>query len=296
MPAVSRWMCGLLLVGLCVAATALPRSAGQAAGLPEGTDPELLRNLLQELILGDFVEITPGKGKFPRSFSMGSANGPAAEQPVHVVKLDYNFHIAKGEVPQYLYAVVMGSNPSQWKGPRNSAEKFTFDEALEFCRRLTALLQAQKLIGADEVIRLPTEAEWEYCCRAGTMTAYSFGDLATKPGDAGTKASLLDEFGWHTGNAAGNDPPVGAKKPNPWGLYDMHGYLSEFVADAWHENYDGAPTDGSAWKNDDAGSQRVIRSGSWKDHHEMLKSTTRRAVPQDIKDDAIGFRCVRARR
>jgi formylglycine-generating enzyme required for sulfatase activity len=243
----------------------------------------------------EFVAITPGEKDIPAAFIMGTEEGPASEQPAHEVTMQHAFSIAKYEVPQNLYEVVMGQNPSKWKGPRNSAEMFSFRDAQEFCRKITGLLRGAKLLAADEEIRLPTEAEWEYCCRAGTTTAYSFGDSAVKAGDAGNKASVLDEYGWHTGNAAGNDPPVGAKNPNPWGLYDMHGYLWEFVSDAWHENYSGAPADGTSWTGDDK-SPRVLRGGSWKDRHEALRSAHRRPINPDAKDDAVGLRCVKAKR
>ena len=243
----------------------------------------------------EFVEITPGKGKFPTAFVMGTDNRTAAEKPAHKVTLTSGFLIAKYEVPQNLYEAVMGENPSRWKGPRNSVEMFSFDESQEFCGKITTLLRQAKLLKDDEAIRLPTEAEWEYCCRAGTTTAYSFGESAVKPEDRGAKASLLDEYGWHTGNAVGNDPEVGEKKPNLWGLYDMHGYLWEFVSDAWHDNYTGAPTDGRGWSSGDDKPQRTIRGGSWKDRHEALSSTFRRPLAADGKDDAVGLRCVKAR-
>jgi formylglycine-generating enzyme required for sulfatase activity len=289
----ARWMAFLCLVPL-IAAVLFPDASVLATAADEEV-PDTRGAFLREFVLSEFVEITPGKGKFPPSFSMGSAAGPPAEQPPHEVTIDHSFQIARGEVSQNLYAVVMGGNPSKWKGPRNAAEMFTFAEALEFCRRLTQLLRESRLLADDEEIRLPTEAEWEYCCRAGTKTAYSFGDGALQPGDTGNKASGLDSYAWYTGNAAGNDPPVGAKKPNPWGLYDMHGYLWEFVADPWHENYDGAPTTGQAWTTTQTQPRRVVRGGSWKDRYEQLTSTSRRAVAADLADDAIGFRCVRAR-
>lgn len=250
----------------------------------------LLQRFVEEL-----VEITPGKGKFPAEFRMGSTAQPA-EQPVHSVRLQQPFAIARYEVPQNLYEAVMGSNPSRWKGPRNSAEMMTWHEARTFCEKLTGLLRAAKLIAADEVIRLPSEAEWEYCCRAGTTTAYSFGAEARAAGDTGKQASLLDPHAWHTGNAAGNDPPVGALKPNPWGLYDMHGYLREFTADPWHADYAGAPADGSAWTaaEGEMPKEVVVRGGSWKDKYPELRSAARKPFGATDRDDAVGFRCVRA--
>lgn len=259
------------------------------------TKAELLKRFSDE-----FIEIAPGEKSrdgsisFPKSFRMGS-DQTGSEKPIHEVTLTKKFSIAKYEVPQNLWEAVTGGNPSKWKGPRNSVEMFSWREARDFCGKLTELLRAEKLLGDDEIIRLPTEAEWEYCCRAGTTTVYSFGDEATKEGDAGNKASVLDEFGWHTGNAAGNDPPVGAKKPNAWGLYDVHGYLWEFVEDSWHDSYDGAPADGRAW-SDATPKKVVVRSGSWKDHHSKLTSSARRSVSIDDRDDAIGLRCVKAKK
>ncbi|MBX3438411.1 MAG: formylglycine-generating enzyme family protein, partial [Planctomycetaceae bacterium] len=214
----------------------------------------------------------------------------------HRVTFAHRFAMASYEVPQNLYELVMEKNPSRWKGPRNSVEMMSWHDASAFCRRATVLLREAGLIAADEVIRLPTEAEWEYCCRAGTATAFSFGDQATAADDQGNKASLLDPYAWHTGNAAGNDPPVGALRPNPWGLYDMHGYLWEFTADDWHDSYQDAPSDGTAWivqkKQTEA---KVIRGGSWKDPHPRLRSAARQSIASGATDDAVGFRCVRAK-
>jgi formylglycine-generating enzyme required for sulfatase activity len=176
------------------------------------------------------------------------------------IKADPAYQMAKVEVPQNLWESVTGSNPSKWKGRRNSVEMLSYDDAQAFCRKATELLRAAKLIDADQVVRLPTEAEWEQAARAGTKTKYSFGD----------DDKDLADHGWYHGNAAGNDPPVGAKKPNPWGLYDMHGYLWEWCAG------------------------HVIRGGSWKDEAGACASASRKEVAADLKDDAVGLRCVLA--
>lgn len=253
-----------------------------------------LKKLL-ETFASEFVEIRPGEAGFPQSFVMGTDRGSYFEQPAHKVTFAYQFAMAKYEVPQNLYESVMGQNPSKWKGPRNSAEMFSFVDAESFCEKLTRLLHQAKLLEPGEEIRLPSEAEWEYCCRAGGNTQYGFGDAAVKDEDSGLKASLLDEYAWHTGNAAGNDPPVGAKKPNGWGLYDMHGYLWEFVTDVWHETYSGAPADGRGWLSDDPNARRVIRGGSWKDRYDVLRCASRRPIDTNAKDDAVGLRCVKAK-
>jgi len=253
---------------------------------------------LLETFNKEFIHITPGKGKFPESFSMGSETGEATERPMRKVTFKYDFWMAKYEVPQDLYEAVMGENPSRWKGPRNSVEMMDIQHTVEFCRRVTKKMRAAKLLKPDEEIRLPSEAEWEYCCRAGTKTAYSFGDIATGDGDVGKQASVLSAYAWHTGNAAGNDPPVGALKPNGWGLYDMHGYLWEFVSDSWSDDYTAAPTDGKSHAPQRAlgkDGQIVMRGGSWKDRYEQLRSTVRKKGKSGLKDDAVGFRCVKVR-
>lgn len=290
-----RFTTSSIMLSSFVAATMIAFSMlASSEDKPVKKAPMLTRSEMLKLFVEEFVQITPGEGNFPATFRMGS-DRIINEKPAHEVTLKHRFAIAKYEVPQNLWEAVMGSNPSKWKGPRNSVEMLSWKDAREFCTKISEMLRTEKLLGANEEIRLPSEAEWEYCCRAGTQTAYSFGDEATKEGDADKKASRLNEFGWHTGNAAGNDPPVGALKPNPWGLYDMHGYLWEFVEDSWHENYANAPADGQSWK-DAAANKVVVRSGSWKDHYSKLTSSARTAVSLDAKDDAIGLRCVRAKK
>jgi len=216
---------------------------------------------LLKIFKDEFVKITPGEGKFPKAVRLGPNQKTGPE-----VTLGEAFQIAKYEVPQNLWEAVMGRNPSMWKGQRNSVEMLSWDDAQQFCAQATVLMRAAKLIDPSEVVRLPSEAEWEYCARAGTTTTYSFGDDVT----------LLNDYGWHTGNAAGNDPPVGAKKPNPWGLYDMHGYLWEWTVAS------------------QAAGKAIVRGGSWKDRAEDLASSSRREVEASLRDDAVGLRCVLA--
>ena len=269
--------------------------AALLVALMVSADPTPDQIELLKLFREEFVEITPGQGKFPAEFGMGRENGgQASERPAHRVRIAKPFHVARYEVPQNLYEAVMGENPSKWKGPRNSVEMVSFDEAQEFCRKATELMRAAALIRAGEVVRLPSEAEWEYVARAGTETVYSFGD----------DVKDLDDYAWHTGNAAGNDPPVGAKQPNAWGLYDIHGYLFEWCLDTAHVDYRKAPADGSAWTEGGHADRRIIRGGSWKDAAELLTSSYRQGLnpdrggskevgePKDLRDDAVGFRCV----
>lgn len=247
-------------------------------------EPEERQRELLQTFRNEFILITPGEGVFPADFTMGDDAGPPPARPAHRVVLGDRILVARYEVPQNLWEAVMGSNPSRWKGPRNSVEMVSFDDAVEFCGRVTRRMRAARLIDEAEVVRLPSEAEWEYVARAGTTTRYSFGDTAED----------LDAYGWYTGNAAGNDPPVGAKKPNAWGLYDVHGYLWEWCAEAWHDDYRGAPADGSAWDEGGDARQRVLRGGSWKDPAELLASSFRRKAARELADDAVGLRCVLA--
>jgi formylglycine-generating enzyme required for sulfatase activity len=266
-----------LLVGGCLACASLLLPPGAASRQDAKADAILKR------FAGEFISITPGKGKYPASFVMGSVRGPKEERPAHKVTLRRPFALAKYEVTQELYQVIAGNNPSRWKGPRNSVEMVSWDEAGAFCRKVTRELRRLGLLGEGEVIRLPTEAQWEYVCRAGTTTAYSFGD------DAGE----LTKYAWFTGNARGNDPPVGVKKPNRWGFYDLHGYVWEWCADAWHPSYEGAPADGSAWDSEGA-KERVIRGGAWTEPADRCRSAFRGHAPPGTRTAAIGFRCVRA--
>lgn len=276
---------------------ALAMFLGCLPGRAQADDAQLLS--LLKTFVDEFVSITPGEGDFPERFEQGSAAGTGqdVERPAHTVRMKQPFAIAKYEVPQNLYEAVMGANPSRWKGPRNSVEMVSWHDAQRFCAKLTILLRDQNLISRLDSIELPTESQWEYCCRAGTTADYSFGAQAQLPTDKNPKASLLDPYGWHTGNAAGNDPPVGSLKPNPWGLYDMHGYLWEYVADDWHADYTDAPTDGAEWsiRPRPAEQQVVIRGGSWKDLYADCRSASRRAWPANRGAEHIGLRCVRIR-
>jgi formylglycine-generating enzyme required for sulfatase activity len=275
----------LLLSGISLTST----------GLEADDRPD--RAALLKTFAAEFVPITPGRGEFPTSFTMGRDDGPENERPAHEVTIGYEFAVAKYEVPQNLYEAVLGSNPSKWKGPRNSVEMMSHGHAVGFCTRATELMREAKLISDDEEIRLPTEAEWEYVARAGTTTVYSFGDEPRKQGDAGNEASLLDKYAWHTANAAGNDPPVGALAPNAWGLCDVHGYLWEFTADEWADDLSRSPRDGSAHatRDDPVKKTHVLRGGSWKDRYDRLTSTARRKHEPNTTDDAVGFRCVKAK-
>ena len=240
------------------------------------------------VFLEEFVEIRPGEEKFPATYSLGSQDGPETERPVIKITLTRPFRISRYEVWQDLYEAVQAENPSRWRGPRNSAEQMTWHQAREFCDQVTKQLREEGLIKKTERVRLPTEAEWEYCCRAGTSSPYSFGDNQPAAGEA---ILPLDRYAWHQGNAAGNDPAVGALEPNPWGLYDMHGYLAEYCEDDWVTYAQSAnrdPHQPVRIEQDNC----VIRGGSWRHPAEQLRSTHREPFSKRGRSDAVGFRCV----
>ncbi|MEQ9407038.1 MAG: formylglycine-generating enzyme family protein [Fuerstiella sp.] len=245
--------------------------------------------MLQRFV-SECVQISPGTDPFPVEFVMGAESPGDHQQPRRKAAITHRFRISRYETTQELYLAVMGENPSRWKGPRNSVENVSFQDATRFCERLTGLLRARKHIADHEVVRLPTSVEWEYCCRAGSTTAYCFGDDASGP--AGPTATL-DQYAWHTGNAAGNDPAVGVLKPNAWGLHDVHGYLWEYCSDPSADETSGTASDAS--EKDDR-IRRTIRGGSWRDQHTLLSSSTSMTVSPEAVNDATGFRCVIAQK
>jgi formylglycine-generating enzyme required for sulfatase activity len=207
------------------------------------------------------------------TFMMGE--GKEAHQ---VTLLTQVFELGIYEVTQEQYEKVMGTNPSNFKGRQNPVENVSWDDAVEFCRKLSAL-PAEK--SAGYVYRLPTEAEWEYACRAGTKTDYSFGNSDAELGD----------YGWYDENSGKTTHPVGGKKPNAWGLYDMHGNVREWCQD-WYGDYpSGSVTDptGAA-----SGSIRVNRGGSWNYYSANCRSARRSRNTPDNRNYYLGFRVLRS--
>lgn len=260
----------------------------EATRLPSATPEETVERFVREC-----VRITPGSGMFPAIMKTKSRRNGKAGDAVSDVEIKQAFRISRYETTQELYQAVMAKNPSRWKGPRNSAESMTLQDSLDFCKRLTEMLHSRKLIDIGEYVRLPEPLEWEYCCRAGTQTQFHFGEDAGRPGDVLPQASVLDAYAWHTGNAAGNDPAVGVLKPNAWGLFDMHGYLSEFTVEASGESSKREQNKASDVKSDAASSGScMLRGGSWKDAAGELAVEFEKPFPAGSVSDAAGFRCV----
>jgi len=212
-----------------------------------------------------FTQIPAGE------FYMGSEESDD-EKPVHTVKINKPFYLGTYPVTQAEWKVVMGSNPSYFKGDDLPVEQVSWDDVQKFIKKLN------ENEGTDKY-RLPSEAEWEYACRAGTTTRYSFGDPESKLGD----------YGWYDKNSDRTTHPVGQKEHNPWGVYDMHGNVWEWVQDEWHDSYNGAPTDGSA-RESGAGANRVFRGGSWYDTARGCRSAARAHYAPRTRNLRLGFR------
>jgi formylglycine-generating enzyme required for sulfatase activity len=205
------------------------------------------------------------------SFMMGSNNGPANEKPVHQVTIKEGFYMGRYEVTQAEWTKVMGANPSYFKGDRLPVEQVSWDDAQNFISKLNERAGEFKY-------RLPTEAEWEYACRAGTRGDYA-GDL--------------DKIAWYADNSGKKSHPVGTRQPNAFGLYDMHGNVWEWCRDSYHNSYAGAPNDGSEWSSGGEQYFRVLRGGSWSLDPTNLRSAVRRREFPDLSYFTLnGFRVV----
>ena len=204
------------------------------------------------------------------------------EKPHHQVRVN-GFWIGKYEVTQAQWEAVMKKNPSAFKGADRPVETVAWNDAQEFIKKLNAVGIVGNGHARSLRFRLPSEAEWEYAARAGTETAYSFGD----------DPEQLDQYAWYSENSDNETHPVGQKQPNDFGLYDMHGNVWEWVTDAYHDNYNQAPTDGSVWEN--GGSFRGVRGGSFVYESKYAHSTFRLSDTPDIRREEFGFRIVRTK-
>ncbi len=237
------------------------------------------------------------------TFSMGdiTGTGNSDELPVHEVTLTHPFLMARTEVTQAQYEIVMGDNPSSRKGPDLPVEKVTWYEAVEFCNALSrreGLDSCYSGSGANILCdftangyRLPTEAEWEYACRAGSQADFYTGNL-THSGQSPLD-SALDRAGWYGGNSGSTTHPVGKKHPNAFGLYDMHGNVREWCWD-WYGSsyYASSPTEDP--NGPETGSYRVIRGGSWFLIARYCRSAHRYTLSSPVDRSSVyGFRVVR---
>ncbi len=221
----------------------------------------------------EFVQIPAGE------FMMGSPPNEQGrydkEGPVHKVTIKNLFFMGKCLVTQKQWITIMGYNPSHFKGDNLPVESVSWDDVQKFIKKLNE-------IEGTDMYRLPSEAEWEYACRAGSSTKYYFSNDELKLGD----------YAWYDNNSGSKTHPVGQINPNSWRLYDMHGNIWEWVQDRWHDTYNDAPADGSVWENG-ASSYRVIRGGSWGSSADSCRSAYRDRDAPGNHSSGVGFRLLR---
>jgi len=236
-------------------------------------------------------------GRIPAgSFEMGSPDTERSrwcdEGPVHTVNIGYDFYMGKYEVTQAQWQAVMGSNPAFGYGVGNDYPVYyvSWNDCQSFITALNALGQG--------TFRLPSEAEWEYACRAGATTRFYFGDSLGCDDDcsdcaAGVLAGNRSDYMWYCGNnSPSGTKPVGGKLPNAFGLYDMSGNVWEWCQDYWRYDYTGAPGDGSAWVSPMSG-YRVGRGGYWRYYARFCRSAVRSNSGPTCTYNGFGFRLCR---
>ncbi|MEM9090326.1 MAG: SUMF1/EgtB/PvdO family nonheme iron enzyme [Cyanobacteria bacterium P01_F01_bin.53] len=226
------------------------------------------------------------------SFQMGSADGQgdADERPHHKVTVK-PFLMGKYAVTQAQWKSVVAlpeversleATPSGFSGNHLPVEQVDWDAAVEFCKRLS------RKTGRD--YRLPSEAEWEYACRAGTSSAFHYGETLTAELANCDASYTFDSDPKGTYREMTTD--VGSFPANDFGLYDMHGNVREWCQDHWHDNYKGGPTDGSAWLSSDENAERLLRGGSWLNYPDFCRSANRGKLARARRFNGIGFRVV----
>jgi formylglycine-generating enzyme required for sulfatase activity len=257
---------------------------------PETTLPEFLESdSFDEVsiqILKLEMETIPA-GSFMMGAPKAEKDSNDDDRPQHKVSVP-DFMMGKYPITQAQWQFVamlpkvktdIEPDPSKFKGEDRPVEQVSWLDAVEFCRRLS--------VHTKREYRLPSEAEWEYACRAGTTTAYSFGDNTAE----------LGEYAWYGENSDSQTHPVGQKQPNAFGLYDMHGNVWEWCADDWHESYKGAPKDGSVWIKDnknyeDPETNKLLRGGSWYFNALGCRSAYRYLNFARLRNLSFGFRVV----
>ena len=230
----------------------------------------------------DMIWIKPG------TFMMGSPEyelGRFDEEIQHQVILTQGYWLGKYEVTQAQYEAVMGTNPSYFKGADLPVEQVSWYDATNFCAKLTASEKAAGRLPSGYAYTLPTEAQWEYACRAGTTTAFNNGtNIET---EYQSECPNLDPLAWYRHNSGSKTHPVGQKQPNAWGLYDMHGNVWEWCLD-WYRAYPTTAVTDPVGPS--TGSIRVLRGGSWHDYASLCRSAFRYRIDPDGSYYSYGFR------
>jgi formylglycine-generating enzyme required for sulfatase activity len=219
------------------------------------------------------------------TFTMGSpadeVEKDSDERPQTVVTLTQGFWMSKCQTTQAEYVAVMGSNPSFFRGDvKRPVEQVGWNDAIDYCGKMTVRMRASGRLPENYEYRLPTEAEWEFACRAGAETRFSFGD------DYGG----LGQHAWFIGNSGKTTQPVGCKPPNAWGLHDMHGNVWEWCSDWYGESLPGGSVNDP--RGPATGLRRVNRGGGWLSIGWYCRSASRFYVWSVGRMNALGFRPV----
>jgi formylglycine-generating enzyme required for sulfatase activity len=224
----------------------------------------------------------------PGTFLMGSPEDEAerfdGEGLQHEVTIPRGFWLFDTACTQALWQAVMGDNPSTFKGPDRPVESVSWDDVQTFLAKINGMIPGLNLV-------LPSEAQWEYACRAGTQTPFSFGETITS--EQVNYDGNYPYAGGEKGLYRRETVPVGGLPANSWGLYEMHGNVWEWCTDHWHDNYDSALSDGSARVDPWAGARRfrVLRGGSWNERAQFVRAASRIGTHPDNRSDFFGFRC-----
>jgi len=260
------------------------QAASSAAKTPDSATVKKHMTRAQ-LALGDpavtsigmmLVPIPAGEFRMGSPDSDGHARGH--EKAQHGVKITRPFYLGVLEVTQQQYEKLMGKHECLFPGAKSPVDNVNWTDAVTFCRRLSELPKEKAL---DHVYRLPTEAEWAYACRAGTSTIFSFGDSESQVG----------EYAWFKKNSGQTTHPVGQKKPNPWGLYDMHGNVWEWCQDWYGGQYSSdSVTDP---KGPRSGKRRVLRGGAYARRLSFIRSASRYSEVPAVRSGYNGFRIAR---
>ncbi len=231
---------------------------------------------------GTFTMGSPAGIKILGSLTIGAEKGRSEKEIQHQVTLTEPFWLGKYPVTQLEYESVMGKNPSKFNGANLPVERVSWYDAKEFCKKLNEIHEDK--LPAGYQFDLPTEAQWEYACRAGTTTALNNGkDLTSSYGEC----SNLNEVAWYGWNSGGATHEVGQKRANAWGLYDMHGNVWEWCRD-WRGAYHGGSITDPVGPS--SGSGRVLRGGSWSLNAGYCRSASRGYYVPSYRDFNFGFR------
>lgn len=234
----------------------------------------------------DMIWIAPGM------FMMGSPSselGRFDNETQHEVILKKGYWLGKYEVTQEQYKTIMGNNPSKFAGNNLPVEQVSWDDAMEFCKKLTEVEKEAGRLPEGCVYTLPTEAQWEYACRAGTTRAFNNEkNIPTEDQMMIESCPNLDEVGWYKYNSNKTTHPAGQKQPNAWGLYDMHGNVSEWCLDVYWSTYPSTPVTDPTGA--DSGSYMVVRGGLWAGSASGCRSASRSSCMFYDCLNSVGFR------